>query len=96
MKPTKPLRRSPMRKRAPYLRKVGARALREADELQAFRADPPERCERCNKRRPLDAHHLRPRSRGGKHTPDNRAFLCRPCHRGVHDRALPDSERWIR
>lgn len=32
-----------------------------------------------------EAHHILPRSRGGKWTTDNILLLCRRCHRSIHD-----------
>ncbi|MBM66082.1 MAG: hypothetical protein CMH55_07605 [Myxococcales bacterium] len=82
----------PKRKRR--LSPVGRRAEREREALEAFRANPPETCERCGERRRVDAHHRLPRSRGGEHTPENRSWLCRPCHRGVHERR-DDWRDWL-
>ena len=36
-----------------------------------------------------DAHHLTLRARRGKHTTDNLAYICRPCHRKVHRQEKP-------
>lgn len=72
-------------------------------ELRAFRAAvlarAAGRCERCGERATLDAHHIVPRSRApgwaGLHRPENGAALCRPCHRGVHER-VGDWKRWLK
>lgn len=84
-----------MNRRTP-LRKKGRRALRDQEALAAFRANPPSRCERCNRRRKLHPHHMLPRSRGGKHEAENRAWLCFHCHRLVHDHLVDDWRDWIR
>jgi len=83
-----------MQRRRP-IRKLGRRALREMDALRAFSSNPPSRCERCGRFTRVYAHHRLPRSRGGKHTPENRAWLCWNCHREVHDRIAPDWRKWI-
>ncbi|MFZ5892213.1 MAG: HNH endonuclease [Myxococcota bacterium] len=36
----------------------------------------------------VDEHHLKPRSEGGRHEPDNLLCLCAAQHRAVHPRAL--------
>ena len=88
----------PIRRRKP-LRRIGARAKREASALAAFRAAVLKRaagrCERCGKAGKLHVHHIRPRSRGGKHVLENGAALCPRDHRAVHDHTVPDFRRWI-
>lgn len=82
------------------LRRVGARTARERAALMAFRAAIQDRaqghCERCGERGELHAHHILPRSRGGKHTPENGAFLCWRCHAAVHDHTAEDWKAWVR
>lgn len=94
------LRRTPLAKR-------GKRAEREADVLREFRAAVlrgcyiPQRgfvCARCDDdffAHQIDAHHIKPRSRGGAHISENGAALCRKCHGEVHARIEPWKE-WIR
>ncbi len=58
-------------------------------------------CERCKRRQfqELDAHHLKPRSRGGKHEASNGAGLCGGpdgCHRKIHDHVVADWREWVR
>lgn len=82
------------------LRKVGARARREAANLRAFRKAILERaagkCERCGRAcRDLEAHHRLPRARGGAHAPSNGAGLCWQCHDSVHDRTALDWREWV-
>ena len=96
-----PMKRTRMQRgkaglRRTRMKRVGKRALREADQLAAFRANPPVRCERCLKRRNVEAHHVLPRSRGGPHTTDNRHWLCFLCHSGVHDHTATDWKEWTR
>lgn len=95
---SKPLPRTSFLRRT-RMRQVGRRSERDLDERLAFRANPPERCERCHQRRPVHAHHRLPRSRGGKHTADNRAWLCGGpggCHDLVHQHLVPDWKEWTR
>lgn len=91
-------RSSPLR-RTGRLRQVGARAKREAAALALFRRAVLERaggrCERCGKAGRLHAHHIRPRSRGGKHELANGAALCPACHGSTHDHTAPDWRRWV-
>lgn len=78
------------------LKQVGKRAEREREALAAFRANPPKNCERCNRYCDrLHAHHIKPRSRGGTHTADNRAWLCFGCHLRVHDHSAEDWRRFV-
>lgn len=45
------------------------------------------RCEGCGQRgRPLDLHHRKQRSLGGKEDPANAIACCRLCHTNAHDR----------
>jgi len=84
-------------KRSP-LSRFGKRAKRRQSALEAFRADPPDRCERCDLFTRLDAHHRLPRSRGGEDTAENRAWLCSGvdgCHSQVHDHRARDWRKWI-
>lgn len=59
------------------------------------------RCEGCGEKLPprnqdnqgelaLEVHHIRPRSQGGKNTPDNAAVLCGPrrCHSYANELAI--------
>lgn len=38
------------------------------------------RCALCRERKPLQAHHILPRSAGGKNVVENLASLCNDCH----------------
>ena len=42
------------------------------------------RCPECSRRRTLEAHHIRFRSRGGSDRPENKGILCHAHHRAVH------------
>ena len=42
-------------------------------------------CRLCGRRKYVDIHHLRPRSRGGEHRRENCVVLCSACHAAVHD-----------
>lgn len=89
-----------LRRRA-ALAQRGARALRQAKAEACFRRAVLCRaggaCERCGRRdQKLQAHHLLPRSRGGKHEAKNGAALCRPCHSAVHDHLAEDWRKWVR
>jgi len=42
--------------------------------------------ERCENRRWIDAHHVRPRSLGGANTPENLILLCSAHHRMEHEK----------
>ena len=92
MKRSHPLRRTRLRRR-------GARARSEAEAAAHFRDTVLRRsgsaCERCGARKPLHAHHIVPRARGGSHDPQNGLALCARCHSGVHDHTAPDWETWI-
>ena len=44
------------------------------------------RGERCENRRWIDVHHVRPRSLGGANTLENLVMLCSAHHRMVHER----------
>jgi 5-methylcytosine-specific restriction endonuclease McrA len=82
------------------LRRRGRRAKREALELARLRGAvlfrASHRCERCHRTAyQLDVHHLLPRSRGGGHTEDNAAALCRPCHIKVHAHTADDWKEWV-
>lgn len=99
-------RASPLR-RTKRLSKVGARATREAEAVRQFRSIVLSRaswkCQRCGldflkNAAQLEAHHLKPRARGGSHDPDNGRALCGGpdgCHAQVHDHRAFDWERWI-
>lgn len=39
---------------------------------------------RCCKRRGAEVHHLKYRSQGGDHDPNNLALLCKTCHEDIH------------
>jgi 5-methylcytosine-specific restriction endonuclease McrA len=81
------------------------RTWRERKALVAFRLAVLEaagyRCQRCgvpDRRRRIEAHHILPRSRGGKHTKENGAALCggpRGCHALVHRHEVDDWRAWI-
>lgn len=45
------------------------------------------KCEACGKPGG-EAHHLRYRSRGGKHDPQNLAWLCPACHQDEHAKLI--------
>lgn len=85
-------------KRTP-LRRYGARAQREAEALAAFRAAvlARGRCEveGCRRTKRLEAHHIKPRSRGGKHEAANGLALCSEHHRAIHDHSLKDWRRYV-
>lgn len=85
-------------KRTP-IRRVGKRALEEKDELKAFRAAVLARdnwsCRRCGDESGLQVHHRLPRSRGGKHEPENGVAVCASCHRLIHSHQTPDWMDWI-
>ena len=36
----------------------------------------------------VEVHHIKFRSQGGKHDPENLVCLCADCHRAVHDRRM--------
>lgn len=38
----------------------------------------------CRRLRSLTAHHLLPRSEGGRSVPENLATMCEPCHSRLH------------
>ena len=107
MKPGKGLRRSGFLrrsltalKRSP-LSRVGRRAKKEQEALEAGRRacleDAYYMCARCKHTdRALDVHHRLPRSRGGTHDVENLAALCRPCHKRIHDHMALDWKDWIR
>lgn len=88
------------------LRRVGARAKREAPALAAARAEvlarcgaTPERhgvgvCERCGRHATIEPHHKLRNPR--VHDPKEMAGLCRKCHRGVETHAVKDWREWIR
>lgn len=42
----------------------------------------------CGRTRFLEVHHVRPRSRGGGHRPENLITLCGSCHRLWHEKGL--------
>jgi 5-methylcytosine-specific restriction endonuclease McrA len=44
------------------------------------------RCQFCGSMRNLEIHHLRFRSHGGRHTPENLIALCTKCHSRLHRR----------
>ncbi len=49
------------------------------------------RCEICGASGNLEIHHMEPRHMGGSRRPEieapsNKAVLCRPCHRSIHER----------
>jgi 5-methylcytosine-specific restriction endonuclease McrA len=47
------------------------------------------RCRRCGSEENLTLHHVVPRSRGGKHLPDNLVTVCwYKCHRLLEDREI--------
>lgn len=92
-------RGSPLRRSGP-LRKRGERGLRESRLLESFRRAVLERangaCDRCGSSRThLHPHHLKMRSQGGSHHPDNGAALCFACHDGVHTHTVPDFADWL-
>ena len=51
------------------------------------------RCSACGLHRPLSAHHILPRARGGGDEIGNLAVLCNACHAAAHAGRLPD---WIK
>lgn len=60
--------------------------LRDKYVLELFRlAHLGEPCEQCERRPGTDAHHRVYRSQGGDDHPDNLAWLCRTCHRDLHE-----------
>lgn len=80
------------------LRRLGKRGVAAKEALDAVRdavlARANYACERCGKDCKLELHHRLPRSRGGSHTPDNLAALCRWCHSEIHAHARGWQE-WI-
>lgn len=82
------------------LKRRGARSQRERRDLESMRAYVLERaggrCERCDKLGELEVHHIRPRSRGGRHILGNGAALCWVCHTTIHDHTAKDWQEWIR
>lgn len=78
---------------------MGARAKRQKEGQDAFRAkvyaNADWKCESCGSTQGLHAHHIVPRSRGGKHVPSNGACLRFSCHSRVHDHTLEGWERWV-
>jgi len=44
----------------------------------------------CGRAQFLEAHHLVPRSAGGKNNPENLVTLCSSCHRLLHERGLAE------
>lgn len=89
-------------RRSKQLRRRGLRYERDKEFLARFRMQVLERdnytcqypgCGKswANSSAPIDAHHRRPRSRGGAHDPENGISLCRDHHRLVHDHAV---ENW--
>lgn len=85
-------------KRTP-LRRYGKRAQREAEALAAFRSAvlARGRCEveGCKRTKNLHAHHIKPRSRGGKHDPSNGIAVCFEHHRAIHDHSLEGWSRYV-
>ena len=83
-------------KRSP-LNRIGRRALREQEALEAFRGAvlARGRCERCGTDRMLTAHHRLPRSRGGTHDEENGVCLCWRCHRQITDHACEDWREYL-
>lgn len=49
-----------------------------------MRRELPERCERCDQRKPLERHHIDEDT--GNNKPENLAALCRRCHMEVDGR----------
>jgi 5-methylcytosine-specific restriction endonuclease McrA len=47
-------------------------------------------CENCGAKA-VDIHHIKPRSRGGKHNIENLIGLCRSCHNAAHAEKLDES-----
>jgi len=93
-------------RRAPLAR-LGKRGRAALEDLRTFRretlARARGRCDRCGRPfadRDLEAHHILPRSQGGKHdAKTNGAALCRGpqgCHALVHRHQAPDWRRWLR
>lgn len=103
---SKSLARSSMKRgesklsRGKRLRQVGRRAKREAPAWRAAKREVLERaggcCERCGARKlTLDVHHLLSRARGGGHTAENCAAICRECHDTLTFSNPPDAARWV-
>jgi len=63
-------------------RKLGWRALARLAEEARQRDNY--RCKRCRSRRNLEAHHIVPLAKGGKHELANIQTLCRSCHIALH------------
>ena len=91
-------------RRGPGLRKRGARKLRRLPAEIEFQRNPPERCARCWKSTPpwwtsakpwIVGHHRLRKGQGGLHEPENRAWLCRPCHGLIHDHNVLDWAGWF-
>lgn len=103
----KGLKRTGGPKRKRRLGRLGKRARAALPKTQEFRretlARAGGRCERCGRPfadQDLEAHHVRPRSRGGAHdAKTNGAALCRGpqgCHALVHSHRAADWRRWLK
>ena len=100
-------RRGKFIRRATVIAKRGRRAKRREKAQAAFRraclALYGARCQRCGSTGYLEAHHVRPLSRGGADcAKTNGAVLCGEvngmggCHHLVHSRAVSDWRAWLR
>ena len=82
------------------LKRLGKRALRDLESLEAFRREVLQRdayvCQYddCGHWTSI-VHHILPRSRGGKHVADNGVALCAEHHRQIHDHTVDDWRKWI-
>ena len=87
-------RGGPLQRKTPLTRQTPLRArVSEPNELRKAKKVVKERSgERCDARVPsvctgraTDAHHVKMRSRGGKHDPSNLLDVCRRCHDWIDD-----------
>jgi len=63
--------------------------VKDPDALFLFRLEHlGEPGDLCEQRPGMDAHHRVYRSQGGSDAPDNLMWLCRPCHRDLHEGRL--------
>lgn len=81
------MKRSPLKRRTPLARVSKKQARKAADWFQIRRwclERAQGRCEVCGDRA-WHAHHILPRSAGGRDDLSNLLAVCHSCHRRVHD-----------